>query len=89
MKGIKHGQGSEFMHLSQEIYKGSYKQDTRHGNGLSVNTMNGVIHRGEYREGKMQGQGIVYCPPGEIIEASFSDGRINDGKAKILVIIIL
>jgi hypothetical protein len=51
--------------------------------------MNGVIHRGEYREGKMQGQGIVYCPPGEIIEASFSDGRINDGKAKILVIIIL
>ena len=84
MKGIKHGHGSEVYH-NGDVYKGAYKQDMRHGNGISVNKVTGVIHRGEYREGKMQGQGIVYCPPGEIIEANFSEGVINDGKAKILV----
>jgi len=34
----------------------------------------------------MQGHGILYCPPGEIIEANFSPGgKIQDGKIKILV----
>ena len=84
MKGIKHGHGSEVF-PNGDLFKGAYKQDMRHGNGISVNKVTGVIHRGEYREGKMQGQGIVYCPPGEIIEANFSEGVINDGKAKILV----
>lgn len=26
----------------------------------------------------------MYCPPGEIIEASFTNGVINEGKIKIL-----
>jgi len=37
----------------------------------------------------MNGMGTVFTPPGEIIEASFSNGKINDGKIKILVIIII
>jgi hypothetical protein len=58
----------------------------RHGNGLSVNRISGIIYRGEFREGEMQGHGILYCPPGEVIEANFSPGgKIQDGKIKILV----
>jgi hypothetical protein len=34
----------------------------------------GIIYRGEYREGGTQGHGLLYCPPGEIIEANFSPG---------------
>jgi hypothetical protein len=35
----------------------------------------------------MQGHGILYCPPGEVIEANFAPGgKIQDGKIKILVI---
>lgn len=33
----------------------------------------------------MNGHGIVYSPPGEVIEANFSNGKLNDGKIKILV----
>jgi len=33
----------------------------------------------------MQGHGVLYCPPGEIIEANFGPGgKIQDGKIKIL-----
>ena len=69
-----------------EIFRGVYKNDLRHGNGLSVNRVTGIIYRGEYREGETQGHGLLYCPPGEIIEANFAPGgKIQDGKIKILV----
>jgi hypothetical protein len=33
----------------------------------------------------MNQHGVLYCPPGELIECSFTNGSINDGKIKILV----
>jgi len=84
-KGVKHGHGSQGYPLTGEIYKGSFKQDMRHGNGLCVSRKTGVIYRGEFRENNMNGHGIIYCPPGEIIEGTFLNGFLNDGKVKILV----
>jgi hypothetical protein len=50
-----------------------------------VSRKTGVIYRGEFRENNMNGHGIIYCPPGEIIEGTFLNGSLNDGKVKILV----
>ena len=56
----------------------------RHGSGL-CKFNSGIIHKGEWREDHMNGIGTIYTPPGEIIECSFVNGKLNDGKIKILV----
>ena len=33
----------------------------------------------------MHGTGMMFTPPGEIIEATFFKGKIQDGRVKILV----
>lgn len=34
----------------------------------------------------MQGQScMIYAPPGEVVECGFSNGKMVDGRAKILV----
>jgi hypothetical protein len=83
MKGVKHGSG-ELLMPNGELFRGVFKNDVRHGQGLSVNLNTGIIYRGEYREGEMNGHGVLYCQPGEIIEANFTNGKIADGKIKVL-----
>ena len=61
-----------------------FRSDLRHGSGM-CKFKNGLIHRGEWREDNINGMGTIFIPPGEIIEASFTNGKINDGKIKILV----
>eukprot|EP00347_Sterkiella_histriomuscorum_P020141 403338954 len=82
-KGNKHGQGAQ-IYSNGDIYKGVFRSDLRHGSGICKFMQTGIIHKGEWREDKMNGMGTVFTPPGEIIEASFTNGKINDGKIKIL-----
>ena len=72
--------------VTGDIFKGAYKSDIRHGNGLCLLKKTGVIYRGDWRDDDINGHGVLYCPPGEIIEANFTNGVINEGKIKILVI---
>jgi hypothetical protein len=84
-KGLKHGQGSLLYPETGEIYKGAFRSDQRHGNGVCLFQETGVIYKGDWREDQPYGHGLLYCPTNEVVEANFQNGRINDGKIKILV----
>jgi hypothetical protein len=47
----------------------------------------GSLYKGDFREDKFGGHGLLYCYPNEMIEATFVNGKLQEGRIKILVLI--